>query len=1542
MKADDEKGHAGLPLGWPWRFMQETRGNTEGFLRKYLVSLALLAAVLAGGALRLFNINWDEGHLFHPDERMILMTVGNLSLPWPPNWDLLLSPKSPLNPHFFAYGSLPLYLLKAAAHLLALRQPEMSDFEHIRLVGRAISGLFDTVLILLVFLLGKRLYNRRVGLLAATFVAFTVLHIQLSHFYTVDTLLTFFIALAMLWAVDVMRKGCLRASALLGVCTGLALATKVSVLPLALTVVAAWLLWLARGRWPASCVGEGTGGRGSKGTDEASIKPSRAITGIVLAGVLALMVFLLGEPYAVIDWDNFIKRVIDESNMVRGIADLPYTRQYINTPAYLYQIWHTSAWGLGIPLGIVAFGGLVWGTVHAALHRRNEELLLLSWTLVYFLINGSFLVKFLRYMLPIVPFLCILGAAGLFSLGDWLAQRRNRLAAAFWPVIAVLVLLPTVFYAIAFVNGVYGQRHPWLQISEWMYRHLPADAVIATEHWDDRLPVGMRIDNAHRSAEMYGHRDMRNYEEDNVAKLNWMIANLRDANVIVLASNRLYGSIARLPERYPLTTAYYQLLFSEELGFKLTAFAANYPTLFGITLMDDTLVDPPLPTPPLLAAHRPSPIVVNLGRADESFTVYDHPKPLVFQKVRQLSEQELRALLEPALRHAQQASQVPPPSQPKGSSEPGVGSRGKTLLLTEEERAIQEAGGTWREMFNPGDLTNRFPSITWWLVVELLGLVTFPMAFVIFRDLHDRGLFLSKTLGILLLAYPVWLAASLKALPYNRLTIAGMLLLLAAISAAIWWAKRQEIAAFLRQRYKLVVGAEALFLVAYLLFCFIRLLNPDLWQPWTGGEKPMEFAFLNAIIRSTYFPPYDPYYAGGTINYYYYGQYLVATLIKLTGIVPAVAFNLAVPMLFALTVTGVFGVALSLVKEDEGGGPLPGISRAAQGSSALIYLYPFLASLFVAVIGNLDGMVQLVDGLSRNSNIGFKSNIPGWEGLVRLVTGLLATVTQGRPLPAFDYWRSTRIIPGTINEFPFFSFLFADLHPHMIGIPFTVLVLGLALNLVLGSRHAGIAWSEARLWPLGAVCMTAYGFSSWLVLAIALGSLAAINSWDLPTYLGIIFCALLIRWGTNRAWGLEWGALPGLIVRFGAVAALSLLLYAPFFQRYQALYVGLDLTQYRTKLADYWQIFGFFLFILASFLVLEALHGQEAPFRWARLLLRRWEFLPRIIGLYRVFAASQGVTARRGRAAMAMWGWSGIALLLGLLLLTGQHLPALLLFLLILTVALAWRQGWSPEWLFTLLLAFAGLLISLGVEIFFIRDFLAGGDHQRMNTIFKFYIQVWVFLGIVSAVALSRLSRGTLRLLPARLHALWWTVFGFLLLSALIYPVLGTAARVNDRFPGARPPIGTFDGMAFMTVGSYTWEGHTIELQYDYDAIRWLLQNVDGSPVIAEAAIGYYREFGVRVASFTGLPTLLGMHQSEQRYDFQVGQRDGEARLFFSEPDYERVADLARKLHIKYIYVGQLERIVYPPAGLSKFDQAVGKYLDLVYENPKTRIYRVR
>ena len=333
---------------------------------------------------------------------------------------------------------------------------------------------------------------------------------------------------------------------------------------------------------------------------------------------------------------------------------------------------------------------------------------------------------------------------------------------------------------------------------------------------------------------------MANYEEDNAVKLNWMVDNIRASDVIVLATNRLYGSIARLPDRYPLTTAYYELLFSEQLGFKLTGFAATYPSLLGVTLVDDTFSDPRLPVPPLLAAYKPSPLVLNLGRADESFTVYDHPKPLVFQKVRQLSAEELRALFEPAMRRIEELRQqklAAGGGRPQGQG--GGGGAGKTLLLSDADRA---AAGGRRHLLRDVRCRTRWRTgrRSWsggwrW---PLLGLVALPFAFAVCRNLDDRGYFAAKSLGVLLLGYPVWLAASLHVLPYTRTSIVLVLAALAAARGlAVSSSSGRPCGPSCASDGDLVLWSEALFLVAYLRLLLHPASEPGPLAALAGRRK---------------------------------------------------------------------------------------------------------------------------------------------------------------------------------------------------------------------------------------------------------------------------------------------------------------------------------------------------------------------------------------------------------------------------------------------------------------------------------------------------------------------------------------------------------------------------------------------------------------------------------------------------------------------------------------------------------------------------------
>ncbi|MFH1086505.1 MAG: DUF2298 domain-containing protein, partial [Chloroflexota bacterium] len=284
----------------------------------------------------------------------------------------------------------------------------------------------------------------------------------------------------------------------------------------------------------------------------------------------------------------------------------------------------------------------------------------------------------------------------------------------------------------------------------------------------------------------------------------------------------------------------------------------------------------------------------------------------------------------------------------------------------------------------------------WWLALQAIGLCAWPIARRILPAARDGGHAVAKGLGLLLLSYLVWLGASLRVAANSPPVVAALLLLMGAVSFFLWRRRRHATSPAASLSWRRVLGQEALFTAAFLAFVGIRLLNPDLWQPWFGGEKMMEIAFLNAVTKSAYMPPYDPYFAGGVINYYYYGYLLVSTLIKLTGLPPEVAFNLAVPTFFALTALHVYALGRALRPDGRMVRPL----AAGLVSVAL-----------VAAVGNLTAAPQVIEQFARAGGATFSDPTAFWADLGRLAAGVPAVLAGEAQLPPFDYWyRATRVI----------------------------------------------------------------------------------------------------------------------------------------------------------------------------------------------------------------------------------------------------------------------------------------------------------------------------------------------------------------------------------------------------------------------------------------------------------------------------------------------------------------------------------------------------
>jgi hypothetical protein len=589
--------------------------------------IAPLAGITAVAlALRLYGIEWDLGYLFHPDERQVLMVADGLRFPWPPQWRLLLTPMSPWNPHFFSYGSLPIYLLRIVSRVLGLWRSGLGNLTASYLVGRTIAALSDAGTVLLVYVLGRRLYGRGVGLVGAALTALAVLHIQLAHFYVVDSLLALFVVLALVQAVRVVQEPDLRKALALGAAWGAALACKVSAAPLLLPVTLAWSLTPTHPQ-----------ARGRRGW--------WAAAGLGLTCLAAALTFALLEPYAVIDHATFLEDVLGQSMMASGAIDAPFTRQYIGTRPFTYLAGQTIVWGLGAPLGLAGFAGALAAPAWALFRgiRRKEwiaaapTLVAGSWALVYFGVVGGQHAKFLRYMLPVTPLLCLWAAWGMLTLAR--ISRPRRLARWATHALAALVIGGTALYALAYTN-IYRQEHPWNAATRWLCANLPARSPILGEHWDDPLPL-LQGTGELACYDRHYFTELPAYEPDDLGKLEDMITLLRGNDYLVLASNRLYDTIPRLPARYPLTARYYQLLLSGQLGFQMIYYDAVYPSLFGVDLVNDTFSDPSLPKPAMVAEREAGRRRIVLGRADESFTVYDHPQVLVFRKREVLNREQL-------------------------------------------------------------------------------------------------------------------------------------------------------------------------------------------------------------------------------------------------------------------------------------------------------------------------------------------------------------------------------------------------------------------------------------------------------------------------------------------------------------------------------------------------------------------------------------------------------------------------------------------------------------------------------------------------------------------------------------------------------------------------------------------------------------------------------------------------------------------------------------------------------------------------------------
>ena len=785
----------------------------------------------------------------------------------------------------------------------------------------------------------------------------------------------------------------------------------------------------------------------------------------------------------------------------------------------------------------------------------------------------------------------------------------------------------------------------------------------------------------------------------------------------------------------------------------------------------------------------------------------------------------------------------------------------------------------------------------WLIALWALSLVGFPMAFAVcgLGRLSDRGWAVSRMVGALLLAWITWVGGTLGVIPNSAGGIAATLILLGVISAWLAWPRRMEMKDFLRRRWSVVAVTELVFLTVFVFWALVISEAPGI----NHTEKPMDFGILNAIVNASGFPPEDQWLSGHSIAYYYGGHYVAAMLTALTGTSAGVAYNLAMATVPAMLAAGALGLVYNVL-------------RLAGARMAPALLVGVLAALGITLMGNLSGILELayVRGLGGE-----------WFWQWMGVKGLEPPAGGSGWLPEgfWWWWRGTRIIDTlgeggvsldyTITEFPFFSFLLGDLHAHVTALPFLTLVLTLALALLTSPEPPGLEWLRDKPWEAGA-------------LALTLGALAFINTWDFPVYLCITGAAGVVRWfsGENRAPPVtllgkfpehnggvtETGPALARSIYRGATLVIGLAgagaaLYLPFYMSFDSQTSGiLPVSGPATRPVLLLIVIGAPAFLACSLVARAALE-----LGWPTGRRRAIGLLAALVGIaplalwlvavgIRVSVSPEGVTIAEGLVIRRL------ALTLPLLVVGGLAIYC----------ALTMAQERRPrQWVvFALILAAAGFLLLAGAELFHIADQFG----NRMNTVFKFYYQAWLLLGVSGAVGMYYIVAIKLRrqwvdewiVLQATLRWSWTAVAAILILASLYYPAAAVIERTGWTTEGEGWHDNSLNGLGYL---KQTDPGV-------YEAIQWLRRSA-GAGRIVEAVGSDYDAYG-GISAATGRATILSWEGHERQWrgddtNSTLMRRRTDVAAIYTVENGAEMSALLEEYGIRWVIAGGRERAAY-------------------------------
>lgn len=876
--------------------------------------------------------------------------------------------------------------------------------------------------------------------------------------------------------------------------------------------------------------------------------------------------------------------------------------------------------------------------------------------------------------------------------------------------------------------------------------------------------------------------------------------------------------------------------------------------------------------------------------------------------------------------------------------------------------------------------------LLWWLASTLLGLMAFPLAWRIFNRLPDRGYGMSRALGLLLSGYILWMGASIGFLRNTGGGVIGSLVLLAIVAILFIRDDWRALYQWIKENRKIIIAVEILFFISFLLWSIIRSYNPEIQHT----EQPMDLAFLNSILSSETFPPKDPWLSGYAISYYYFGYVLLAFMTRMTGIVASEAFNLGNALWFALTIIGSYSILVNLVS----------VAR-----KKLQIFSPLLGPLFVVITGNLEILFELLYQRQAfwDQPVTSESTSPFWTwlNLERLVRPPVSTPSW-IPDRHWWWWQSSRVIYDEnltgrsiemIDEFPFFSFLLADNHPHLLALPFVLLAIAFAFNLFRGDFNLSYRLAQVgrnlevnRIWSVIVIVVILAGFITGTALLISgsgqgeafkatirvlliggvlgfilgvfglisvgrfeltlpakefwigswiFGSLAFLNTWDFPFYLSLLFLVLLWSQWVRK----DWDFLKRFFVTaFGLVIA-GVLFYLPWYPTFSSQAGGiLPNLIFPTRFIQFFIMFGplvvpIFVWLVRKGVIEHRIEQKRTPLLVAVLLPLGLFILSLLLGLiaYLVIRNDPVISGE-------VFHHLGV-----------PDLAPGGAFREVMTAAFARRLIGSLTTILlgVMLFIMVGLVLQIKSKINAERE---ESEHHWIFVIFLVGIGTLLILG--PEFVYLKDSFGT------RMN----TIFKFYYAAWILWGLAAAYATIElwpKRWKGLEPLrslviLPLLIGLLYPVISVWTKTNQfsssygptldgvvyrEISTPYEYEAIQWINENLE-SGTIAEAVGNSYTNYA-RISTHTGLSTVLGWpgHELQWRGGHQEqGSRQGDIASLYTTRSWQEAKSIVDQYGIDYVYIGYLERNSYKPFDERKFSV----FMEMVYENNSVIIFATK